>query len=288
MCTLTWRARRNGAGYELWFNRDEVNTREAELPPRLWAGGEAGCDAGGYIGGATMSAAGGGARENRSGRSFLAPVDSTRGGTWLAVNDAGLTAALLNDYAVAWRPPAPSRSRGDLVVAVARANGIDAVARARLLTADALRNTAAFTLVVLEADGGCASWHWDGVTVAEARGAEVPSFFSSSSYRTAEVIAARRAGFARLVAADAADEAARRMYHFFHDTARGAESVLMCRPDANTRSVCRVSVDAGEAVLEYVPVARGAAGPEVGEARRWSLPMAGARRPSEAARSGPA
>ena len=34
MCTLTWRAVREG-GYDLFFNRDELNTRGAEEPPRL-------------------------------------------------------------------------------------------------------------------------------------------------------------------------------------------------------------------------------------------------------------
>ncbi len=248
MCTLTWRAQTDGCGYELWFNRDEVITREAELEPRLWP------------------SAGGGA-------AFLAPVDGARGGTWLAVNERGLTVALLNDYGVTWRPPVPSRSRGDVVVEAAREMTIAGVAA--MLSPDKLRHTPAFTLIVLETGGAAACWNWDGLRLEVKNGADVPEFFSSSSYRTAEVIAARRAGFERMTG-NSADEAARRAYHFSHDNTRGAESVLMCRPDANTRSVCRVRVGAAEAVFEYVPVTRGGAGPEVGEMRRWTLPRAGA------------
>jgi hypothetical protein len=248
MCTLSWRAGADGSGYALWFNRDEVNTRAAEHAPRLWPA-------------------------DGQGAGFLAPVDGARGGTWLAVNERGLTVALLNDYGVAWRPAQPSRSRGDVVVETARKEGITAVAA--VLSAEALRNTAAFSLVALEADGARACWHWDGVRLEARTGGQVPDFFSSSSYRTAEVIAARRAGFDR-EAGNGADDEARRAYHFSHDNTRGAESVLMCRPDANTRSVCLVRVGAAGAVLEYVPVTRGGAGPETGEMRRWILPRAGA------------
>ncbi len=250
MCTLTWSARRGRPGYELWFNRDEVNSRAAEQPPRRWE--PAGAGAG-----------------------FYAPVDGARGGTWLAVNDHGLTVALLNEYGVSWRPPAPARSRGDLVVAAARTTGLADMAV--LLRAEALRNLPAFTLVALEAGGGCASWQWDGARVDEARGAQVASFFSSSSYRPAEVIAARRAAYAR-AAGSTADGAARRAYHFHHDPARAAESVLMCRPDAHTRSVCRVTAGDTQAEVEYVPVARRGAVPEPGAPLRWVWPVTGRAR----------
>lgn len=253
MCTLTWRALRGKNGYELWFNRDEIISRAPETPPRLWPGSGGGAD-------------------------FVAPVDGARGGTWLAVNTHGMTAALLNDYGVSWRPASPSRSRGDLVAAVARLAGI--AEAGALLHADALRNTAAFTLVVLEAGGACASWNWDGTRVAATRGESVAAFFSSSSYRTAEVIAARAAAYARAAGPEreAAEEKTWRAYHFSHDAARGAESVLMRRADANTRSVCRVRVTTTRIELEYVPVARGAAVPEAGESATWSLPPVGGPR----------
>ena len=241
---------RGQSGYELWFNRDEVVSRAAELPPRHWPGAE-------------------------TGSGFIAPVDGARGGTWLAVNERGMTVALLNDYGVSWRPASPSRSRGDVVVAVARLAGI--AGAGALLAADALRNTAAFTLVVLEAGGSGASWNWDGTRVLETRGEGVAEFFSSSSYRTAEVIAARAAAYARAAASagPGAEEKTWRAYHFSHDTARGAESVLMRRADANTRSVCRVRVTATRIELEYVRVLRGALVPEAGESATWSLPPLG-------------
>ncbi len=77
MCTVSWRAARDG--YDLFFNRDELHTRAPELPPAL---------------------------SERDGVRFLAPRDGDHGGTWLAVNEHGLTVCLLNDYANPWRPAA--------------------------------------------------------------------------------------------------------------------------------------------------------------------------------------
>jgi hypothetical protein len=102
----------------------------------------------------------------------------------------------------------------------------------------------------------------------------VPEFLSSSSYRTETVIEERKAGFLR-AKNEAKNDGALRAYHFFHDEKRGAESVLMCRPDANTRSVCSVKVGGTEAVLDYVPVVRSLNRPVAGETRRWTLPLSG-------------
>jgi hypothetical protein len=140
---------------------------------------------------------------------------------------------------------------------------------------DDLRTTAAFTLIALEASGARACWHWNGVRLEHRRGKDVPEFFSSSSYRTAEVIAARRMEFERV--SKTTDEESRREFHFSHDMTRGAESVLMSRPDANTRSVSCVRVGTSEAVLEYVPVGRGEAGPVLGAVCRYRLPRSDAQ-----------
>ena len=249
MCTLSWRTLAGETGYELWFNRDELVTREAELPPCVWPG-------------------------ERAAGSFLAPIDGSRGGTWLAVSEHGLCVALLNDYGVVWRPSPPSHSRGDIVVAAVKAVGIQGIAA--VLAAAELEKTAAFTLVALESSGGRACWHWDGAQLGVKRGEDVPEFFSSSSYRTDEVIAARRHEFDRIRRSEA-DSDSRRAFHLSHDSARGAESVLMFRPDANTRSVSHVRVGETGVAFEYVPVARGVAGPVPGEACHHFLPRADRR-----------
>ena len=73
MCTVSWLP--EPGGFTLCFNRDERRTRGAALPPESRRAG---------------------------GRAFLAPYDSDHGGTWLAVNDAGLALGLLYAWAMGW------------------------------------------------------------------------------------------------------------------------------------------------------------------------------------------
>ena len=88
MCTVSWRVSREG--YDLFFNRDELNTRAPEVAPAIG---------------------------QSEGVAFLAPRDGTSGGTWLLANDRGLTLGLLNDYGASWRPAAAvvRVSRGQIV-----------------------------------------------------------------------------------------------------------------------------------------------------------------------------
>ena len=67
MCTLTYLL--NDFGDELFFNRDEQRSRLPTIPPKF----------------------------NQT-RNAIYPVDPQGEGTWLAVNQQGLTLALLNYY----------------------------------------------------------------------------------------------------------------------------------------------------------------------------------------------
>ena len=69
MCTVTW-APVDG-GYELFMNRDELHTRGPALPP---------------------------ARKTHDGVTYIAPTDSDAGGTWIAANEHGVVACLLNNF----------------------------------------------------------------------------------------------------------------------------------------------------------------------------------------------
>src|SRR5262245_8061057 len=67
--TVSWTPTREG--YALRFNRDERRTRGPGLPPGMMEG---------------------------DGVRFLAPTDADAGGTWIGVNQFGLTVGLLNRY----------------------------------------------------------------------------------------------------------------------------------------------------------------------------------------------
>ncbi|MBW8782228.1 MAG: NRDE family protein [Verrucomicrobia bacterium] len=218
MCTLTWRAVREG-GYDLFFNRDELHVRGAEEPPRL---------------------------EEIAGLTFAAPRDRDHQGSWLMLNARGLTVALLNFYP-GGKTGRGLESRGRLPLACAscaNAQEVSAVLRAHQLT-----NFAPFHLVAIEAGGSGLSWRWDGDALHEA---PAPMFLTSSSFAPERVEAARAARFAEL---GEVTEEAMRAFHHYHDFDAGAESVCMRRPDACTRSVCRVRVRSGEAgELVYTPL----------------------------------
>ena len=91
MCTLTWF--HESDRYQLFFNRDERRTRKPAIPPAL--------------------------RQKGPSR-FIAPLDGNFGGTWIGVNEHGLTLCLLNGHAgddVA-APTADYTSRGLLLTSL--------------------------------------------------------------------------------------------------------------------------------------------------------------------------
>ena len=246
MCTVSWAA--SPGGYDLWFNRDELHTRAPEQPP---SPGE------------------------RDGVAFLAPRDGDHGGTWLAVNAHGLTVCLLNDYASPWQPAAGTahHSRGHLVLACAGAESADAVEE--IVRVSPLGRTRPFRLITLERNGAARLLHWAGGGLTRQTGAAVAPPYSSSSYATESVLAARARRFREFVRDPARPRPeALAAFHLQHDPDAGAHSVLMRRPDAATRSVSRVSVRADGITLAHAPVpwpATGAA-PRL-EFAKFTLPL---------------
>lgn len=247
MCTVSWR--RDPAGYDLFFNRDERHSRAPELPPRP---------------------------DRRAGVAFVAPGDGDHGGTWLLANEFGLTVCLLNDYGNTWRPAAgpANHSRGHVVLACASAHD-PAEANAHVRE-QPLTRTLPFRLLALSPDGEARLLHWNGVDLVPHGGPVLSPPLSSSSYATDEVVSARLERFGRYVRpsgrAGAGDFAA---YHRQHQPEAGAHSVLMHRTDAATRSISHVSVRAERVRLGYEAVHWTPAGPTLSPAVTAEL----ARRP---------
>ncbi len=98
-----------GASVRLGCNRDELRARPKATPPV----------------------------ERRFGdRRALLPIDVQSGGTWLAVNDAGLMMALLNRYPDSVPAPSGPASRGEIIPALlshaSAAEAVEAAARMEL------------------------------------------------------------------------------------------------------------------------------------------------------------
>jgi hypothetical protein len=216
MCTLTWRAVEDG-GYDLFFNRDERHSRAPELEPR--------------------------GQKTSTGVAYVAPADGDHGGTWITLNEHGLTVCLLNDYprGVA---EAGRMSRGALpLICAACARAADAAAVLKSL--GNLADYAPFHLVAIDAGARGVHLRWDGRRLETQ---EAPGFLTSSSFEPARVQARRAADYGLLVNPDSD---ALRAFHHRHDSSAGAESVCMRRADACTRSVCEVRVRTESRTLVY-------------------------------------
>ena len=245
MCTVSWAARPDADGYDLYFNRDERRTRGPERPP---------------------------AHEEQGGVRYLAPADGDAGGTWLAVNEFGLTVCLLNGY-VETRGAAPPawRSRGLLVRDLAGAEDV-----ATLDTHLARVDLTAHRPFVLLAVSPCArarTLHWDGLELIADD--DPPRPIASSGHDQAVAQLARAARYAELARERGVeDRALLERFLADHDAAPSAYTACMHRDDAETRSQCRVRVRADRVELVHVPGApcRTAPGPTHALPRRLPLP----------------
>lgn len=194
---------------------------------------------------------------------YLAPTDSDAGGSWIGVNEHGLTACLLNNYprdTVPPSPPAPGdeyTSRGRLLVSALSCHSCADVAL--LLVDEQLANFRPFFLFALDADRTPRLFRWDGQGSIVERADPSPPV-TTSSFDSERVIGTRAALFQsrfggggpglRAVGA-APTSPALAAYHRSHDPARGAYSVCMHRDDAGTKSLSHITVRIGSGRIDF-------------------------------------
>lgn len=224
MCTVSWVTR--SEGYLLLFNRDELKTRKPALGP---------------------------VEGVRSGVRTIAPVDGEQGGTWILVNELGMTLCLLNHYPEGVVESGGDRpSRGGLILACADLGRTDQVVN-RTQGLD-LSRYPPFRLLGLNFHGGVLLT-WDGHDLKATGEDDLEPPLTSSSYRSAEVAAYRMEQYRYLGAGARTKADSLEGYHRSHDPSMPAHSVMMHRPDACTHSVCRIDVDSTEVRFRYEPLA---------------------------------
>ena len=223
MCTASWVFAPDH--YTLFFNRDEQRRRTVAHPPRV---------------------------VQAAGVRALAPVDAEAGGTWLGVNEHGVTICLLNRAADAQGPSrhasAGTTSRGLLVASLLDA-GSAAEIRRRVDTVD-LSRFQPFTLVAIEPGRPAILHGWDGYDVRCWPVDRSGLIATSSSLDGAVARANRERLFAQIAQPD--DQALRGL-HRSHLPTPGTSSICMHRGDAETVSACRVEVRIAEVSIEYTP-----------------------------------
>ena len=220
MCTVSWLHRPDG--YDVLCNRDERTTRLRALMPRVSA---------------------------TRGVRYLAPIDPAGGGTWIGVNEHGLTACVLNAHPERFVvPEQPLTSRGMLV--------LDLLVRRSLFDAAMdtvtrnLSQFAPFTLLLLQPGARALVVGWNGTHSFVLPDAETVCPLSSSSVdeRAANQHRKRIWRQHRRTTVGALEA-----FHRSHDHRPGPWSVCMHRPGAETVSFTHVSVSPSRVQLHYSP-----------------------------------
>jgi hypothetical protein len=229
VCTLTV-VPLNGSRVRLAFNRDERPTRPAGLAPERRRFGE---------------------------RAAVLPTDPAGGGTWLAVNDAGLALAVLN--VTPESPPTAVgglSSRGAIIPALLAcdcpADALDVVGRGL-----DYREFAPFRLVLV-GSGLVAAVRWDGVEpmVTSRLIGGSPELFTSSGLGDHLVEGVRRRLFDELFAGPPERwEAAQEAFHRHRWPGREHLSVNMTRESARTVSHAVIDLGPTEVIFAYHPAA---------------------------------
>ncbi|MCZ6727288.1 MAG: NRDE family protein [Acidobacteria bacterium] len=214
MCTVTWHL--TSAGYQLFFNRDELRTRATAQPPTLAVRGTV---------------------------RYLAPTDTAAGGTWLAVNELGTAVGLLNSH-----PPEPGRShevvsRGHLVRKLASLR--HAAQLADELAAVDLQRLEPFTLFALSPAAAPVIFEWDGIDLTPAPPTDTAMLASSSvgPVGSVDFAAVRRQLLTDYLVCSDDPARAHFEFHHSHRPERGELSPCMHRADAGTVSFSHVEVE---------------------------------------------
>lgn len=223
MCTVSWL--HTNEGYHLLCNRDERHTRKSAIAPFI---------------------------QERRGVRFIAPIDGEHGGSWIALNQFGLTLCLLNRYCSLCPLPRSAVSRGLLLMELVDCNSLDSVSR-RIMQLE-MQHFYPFDVVALEPRKGSLLIHWTGRECLIEYNGESAMPLTSSSFDEAGVIAYRKSLFDKLTSEKGQiDCALLHDFHTSHAPAPSAYSPCMHREDASTVSFSQVRVAGSIIEFSYQP-----------------------------------
>jgi hypothetical protein len=221
MCTVTFSPRRHR--YALAMNRDEKLGRIAGLSP---------------------------AKKIIHGCKVLSPSEPG-GGTWISLNDRGVTFALINWYAITARVKSERVSRGRVVNAV---GVLDSPASASLILEKLpLKKINPFRLIgIFPETNEIAEWRWDLKKLVRKKHRWQSQQWISSGFDEPAAQRIRGETFRRalnLKSAGSLDWL--RRLHRSHAPSAGPFSICMHRADAATVSCTEVAVAPNRAVMRH-------------------------------------
>lgn len=221
MCTVTLIARRNG--YALGMNRDEKLTRSKALPPAL---------------------------HRLQNRTALYPSEPG-GGTWIGVNDAGVTFALINWYSVADRVTRKVISRGQIVTSTLTASNPERTND--ILTPALVKRVNPFRLIaIFPKSQKVVEWRWNLKELENVNHAWATNIWISSGFDEPGAQQTRSKVFqSALRQASSGSLQWLRRLHRSHAPELGPYSICMHRDDAATVSYTEVNISGGIATMNY-------------------------------------
>lgn len=227
---------RQPAGYQVLFNRDELRTRKPAEAPRI---------------------------HGVNGKRFISPIDGDFGGTWLGINEFGMTLGLLNRYVDNAGPAQSSESkpgrlftsRGSLVQELLQCQSISEIENQLLRMR--LERFQPFTLAIISAEGDIRLSIWSGrrLQIQTQSGSDI-GFITSSSHDTRNVMKSREVQFRNLrTKYGVVDIEMLSELHRSHTPARGPNAICMHRNDAGTVSFSRIDFSHDISKFTYYPAA---------------------------------
>jgi hypothetical protein len=191
-------------------------------------------------------------RHNCGSCTALYPVDPASGGTWLAVNGAGLVLALLNVNPPALQPRRSRRSRGNVIPELLPCDSLEEV-RDRF-DAFSLAEFPPFRLVAMH-EGVVLERHFDGADLFQSDSEPIiePLMFTSSGLGDHLVEPPRRMLFKQMFT-DGSDWVQQQDRFHQHSWPESPHlSVCMRRSDARTVSCTTMEWDESGAWMTYHP-----------------------------------
>jgi hypothetical protein len=180
-------------------------------------------------------------------------VDPQTGGTWIGVNEFGVSVCLLNGKNASGRAPAVC-SRGLIVRDLIWADSVRECAL--WLNQIDLTRVAPFVVLLLQPEMPATVGHWDGERLMLDGSADSSIPLTSSSYDPGGAREIRQKEFRTLTrSGDRIDPSALYAFHRSHRHGPSPYSVCMHRPDAETVSFSHIVVTPDEVRFSYSPAA---------------------------------
>lgn len=222
MCTVTFIPRRSG--YCLAMNRDEKRTRAKGLAPAI---------------------------RNLNGHPVLYPSEPS-GGTWIALNDKGVSLALINWYAITARVRANGVSRGVIIPSLSAADS-SALANTELAALPLDRINPFRLIGVFPASQEITEWRWNLKQLTRKRHRWLAQQWISSGFDEHTAQRLRSKTFRQAQTQESAGTIGwLRRLHRSHSPQTGPFSTCMHRTDAATVSYTEIDVFRERASLRHV------------------------------------